>query len=129
MSDQAPGRSLVYTDADPTVRLSNFKISKDQKTITFKIKKGLEWSDGIPLTSADVYFTWKLITNPNTRTPYGSDYTLVSQARTPDEHTFIVTYDDNYAPALDTWASLEILPKHILENEDINSTYLSLIHI
>ena len=103
----------------------SWKISKDQKTITFKIKKGLEWSDGIPLTSADVYFTWKLITNPNTRTPYGSDYTLVSQARTPDEHTFIVTYDDNYAPALDTWASLEILPKHILENEDINSTYFS----
>ena len=28
LSDQAPGRSLVYTDADPTVRLSNFKISK-----------------------------------------------------------------------------------------------------
>ena len=28
LSDQAPGRSLVYTDADPTVHLSNFKISK-----------------------------------------------------------------------------------------------------
>lgn len=103
----------------------SWKISKNQKTITFKIKKGLEWSDGVPLTSADVYFTWKLITNPNTRTPYGADYTLVSEAKIPDEHTFIVTYDQNYAPALDTWASLEILPKHILENEDINSTFFS----
>ena len=45
-------------------------------------------------------FTWKLITNPNTRTPYGSDYALVSEAKAPDANTFIVTYDDNYAPAL-----------------------------
>ena len=80
----------------------SWKVSNNQKTITFKIKKGLEWSDGEPLTSADVYFTWKLITNPNTRTPYGSDYTLVKEARAPDANTFIVTYDDNYAPALET---------------------------
>ena len=103
----------------------SWKISNDQKTITFKIKKGLKWSDGMPLTSADVYFTWKLITDPKTRTPYASDYTLVSEAKTPDEHTFTVTYDDNYAPALDTWASLEILPAHILKNEDINNTFFS----
>ena len=103
----------------------SWKVSNDQKTITFKIKKGLKWSDGMPLTSADIYFTWKLITDPKTRTPYASDYTLVSEAKTPDEHTFIVTYDDNYAPALDTWASLEILPAHILKNEDINNTFFS----
>ena len=103
----------------------SWNISDNQKTITFKIKKGLKWSDGMPLTSADVYFTWNLITDPKTRTPYASDYTLVSEAKTPDEHTFIVTYDDNYAPALDTWASLEILPAHILKNEDINNTFFS----
>jgi len=91
----------------------SWEISDDQKTITFNIKKGLMWEDGMPLTSSDVYFTWKLITDPKTRTPYGSDYTIVSEVKTPDEYTFIVTYEDNYAPALDTWASLEILPKHI----------------
>ncbi|MFL2980983.1 MAG: peptide-binding protein, partial [Methylophilaceae bacterium] len=39
--------------------------------------------------------------------------------------TFQITYADSYAPALDTWASLHILPKHILENEDINNTFFS----
>lgn len=103
----------------------SWDISSDQKTITFRIKKGLTWSDGSPLTSKDVMFTWKLVTNPNTRTPYGSDYQLVKKATTPDAHTFTVTYEERYAPALDTWASLHILPEHLLKNEDINNTYFS----
>ena len=65
----------------------SWKISNNQKTISFKLKKNLKWSDGKPLTSADVLFTWKLITNPNTRTPYASDYQLVKKASTPDPLT------------------------------------------
>mgnify|MGYP000277044530 FL=1 len=103
----------------------SWAISNNQKTISFKLKKGLQWADGKPLTSADVLFTWKLITNPNTRTPYASDYQLVKKASTPDPLTFKVTYENSYAPALDTWTSLHILPKHILKDEDINNTFFS----
>ena len=100
-------------------------ISNNQKTITFKLKKDLKWADGAPLTSEDVLFTWKLITDPNTRTPYGSDYQLVIKASTPDALTFRITYATSYAPALDTWTALHILPKHILKDEDINKTFFS----
>ena len=103
----------------------SWAISNNQKTISFKLKKDLQWADGKPLTSADVLFTWKLITNPSTRTPYASDYQLVKKASTPDPLTFNVTYENSYAPALDTWTSLHILPKHILKDEDINNTFFS----
>ncbi|MDC6484355.1 peptide-binding protein [Methylophilaceae bacterium] len=103
----------------------SWEISNNQKTITFKLKKNLQWADGKPLTSADILFTWRLITNPNTRTPYSSDYQLVKNASTPDPLTFKVTYESSYAPALDTWTSLHILPKHILKDEDINNTFFS----
>jgi len=103
----------------------SWNVSNNQKTITFKIRKGLYWADGEKLTSKDVMFTWKLVTDPNTRTPYASDYQLVKKASTPDPYTFRVTYEESYAPALDTWTALHILPEHLLKNEDINSTYFS----
>ena len=104
---------------------SQWIIYDDQKTITFKLKENLFWADGTPLTSDDVLFTWRLVTDPNTRTPYASDYLLVKDAQTPNKQTFTVTYEQNYAPALDTWASLQILPKHVLKDEDINNTFFS----
>lgn len=100
----------------------SWQVSADRKTITFKLKPDLKWADGEPLTSADVLFTWQLVTDENTRTPYGSDYKLVVKAETPDPLTFRVSYQEPYAPALDTWAGLQILPKHLLEGEDINTT-------
>lgn len=100
----------------------SWDVSADQKTITFHLKPNLKWADDAPLTSADVLFTWKLVTDNNTRTPYGADFKLVSKAETPDAYTFRVTYQQPYAPALDSWAGLHILPEHILKGQDINTT-------
>ncbi len=100
----------------------SWTISSDHRTITFKLKPDMKWADGKPLTSADVLFTWQLVTDENTRTPYGADYKLVIKAETPDARTFRVSYQEPYAPALDTWAGLQILPKHLLEGQDINTT-------
>lgn len=101
---------------------SSWDISSDQRTITFHLKPDLKWADNQPLTSADVLFTWQLVTDDKTRTPYGADYKLVIKAETPDALTFRVSYQQPYAPALDTWAGLQILPKHILQGQDINTT-------
>lgn len=100
----------------------SWQISPDKKTITFKLKPNLKWADGKPLTSSDVLFTWKLVTDEKTRSPYASDYQLVKKAVAPDAQTFSVTYNQAYAPALDSWAGLQILPKHLLENQDIHTT-------
>jgi peptide/nickel transport system substrate-binding protein len=100
----------------------SWDISADQRTITFHLKPNLKWADGKPLTSDDVLFTWKVVTDDNTRTPYGADYKLVVKAEAPDKNTFRVTYAKPHAPALDSWSGLHILPKHLLQNQDINTT-------
>lgn len=100
----------------------SWQISADQRTITFHLKPDMKWADGAPLTSADALFTWQVVTDDKTRTPYGADYKLVLRAEAPDPLTFRVTYAEPYAPALESWAGLQILPKHLLEGQDINTT-------
>jgi peptide/nickel transport system substrate-binding protein len=36
---------------------TKYQWSKDLKTLTFTIRKGVRWSDGKPMTAADVYYT------------------------------------------------------------------------
>lgn len=100
----------------------SWQVSHDQKSITFTLKPNLTWADGKPLTSADVLFTWQLVTDEKTRSPYASDFQLVKQAEAPDAQTFRVTYAQAYAPALDSWSGLQILPKHLLQGQDIHTT-------
>lgn len=100
-------------------------VSDDNKTITFTLKPNLTWADGKPLTSEDVLFTWQLVTDEKTQSPYASDYQLVQKATAPDKHTFVVTYKTPFAPALDSWSGLHILPKHILQGQDIHKTSFS----
>lgn len=38
--------------------------SADGLTYTFRLRKGLKWSDGAPLTSADFVYSWQRILNP-----------------------------------------------------------------
>jgi peptide/nickel transport system substrate-binding protein len=102
--------------------VAHWEISTDQKTITFKLKPNLKWADNNPLTSADVLFTWQAVTNEKNASPYASDFLLVKKAETPDAQTFRVTYEQAYAPALDSWAGLQILPKHLLEGKDLHTT-------
>ena len=100
----------------------SWQVSADQKTITFKLKPNLKWADGKPLTSADVLWTWQAVIDEKTGSPYASDYQLVKKVETPDPLTFSVTYEQAYAPALDSWSGLQILPKHLLQDQDLHTT-------
>ena len=100
----------------------SWQVSADQKTITFKLKPNLKWADGKPLTSEDVLWTWQAVIDEKTGSPYASDYQLVKKAETPDSLTFSVTYEQAYAPALDSWSGLQILPKHLLKGQDLHTT-------
>jgi len=116
---------LVKYDTDLSVigdLAGSWDISQDGLVITFHLKKGVKWTDGVELTADDVMFGYKTIIDEKTPTPYKEDYLQVKKAETPDRYTFKVTYEKPFAPALTTWGNLIVLPKHLLEGKDITKT-------
>ncbi|MFA5008305.1 MAG: peptide-binding protein [Candidatus Omnitrophota bacterium] len=116
---------LVKYDKDLTLigdLAQSWEINNDGLEIIFHLKKGIKWHDGVEFTSDDVLFGYKKIIDEKTLSAYKEDYLQAKKAEAPDKYTFKVTYDKPFAPALASWGSLVVLPKHILEKEDINKT-------
>ena len=96
----------------------SWSVEPDQKTWTFKLRRGLRWNDGQPLTAADVAFTWNdVIYNPQinnvTRDLFmidGKNFMVTNV----DEVTVRVVTPDVYAPFLEAFGAVPILPKHVL---------------
>ena len=59
----------VTLEPQPGVAES-WDISKDGLTYTFKLRKGLKWSDGMSLTAHDFVYSWRRALNPNTASEY-----------------------------------------------------------
>lgn len=116
---------LVKYDTDLSVigdLAESWDVSKDGLTITFHLRKGVRWTDGVEFTADDVMFGYKTIIDKKTPTAYSEDFLQVKKAEVVDKYTFRVTYDKPFAPALTSWGGLVILPKHLLEGKDITKT-------
>ena len=124
---------LIYNGLvkyDPDLKLTgdlakSWKITNNGLTITFHLRKGVKWQDGVEFTSADVLFGFNLLRDPDTPTAYAEDFCQVKSASAPDPYTFQVTYKKPFAPALSSWGNLPILPKHLLEGKDIKKCSLT----
>ncbi|MBI5676798.1 MAG: peptide-binding protein [Nitrospirae bacterium] len=113
---------LVKYDTDLSITgdlAESWDISPDGLIITFHLRKGVKWTDGIEFTADDLMFGYKTIIDEKTPTPNKEDYLQVKKAEVLDKYTFRVTYEKPFAPALASWGNAVVLPKHLLEGKDI----------
>ncbi len=101
----------------------SWKISGGGKIITFYLRRNVYWQNGQKFTAKDVLFTYRLMVNPKTPTPYAAEYVKVYKARIIGKYIFRVTYKKPYAPALSSWG-LSILPEKLLKGKNLLSTRL-----
>ncbi|MCL4496844.1 MAG: peptide-binding protein [Deltaproteobacteria bacterium] len=101
----------------------SWKISNGGKTITFYLRRDVYWQNAQKFTAKDVMFTYRLMVNPKTPTPYAAEYLKVYKAQTIGKYIFRVTYKKPYAPALSSWG-LSILPEKLLKGKNLLTTKL-----
>ena len=99
--------------------LQNGGISKDGLTLTYHLRHGVEWQDGVPFTSGDVKFTWQAVMNPRNNVVSRRGYDLVASVDTPDDYTVVMHMKQLFPPAVDTIFAesdtpTRILPAHLL---------------
>lgn len=99
----------------------SWEVKKGEKPeITFFLRKDVYWHDGTEFTAEDVKFTYDTIMDEKTNTVRRSDYELVETCEVLDKYTIRIIYKEPFSPGLETWG-IGIIPKHLLENRDINT--------
>ncbi|WP_231114959.1 ABC transporter substrate-binding protein, partial [Lentzea aerocolonigenes] len=88
--------------------------SADKLTWTFTVPQGKKWSDGQPITAADVAFTYNLmLTNEVARTANGSFVSNFESVTATDDRTVVIR---TKAPQVTMLAlDIPIVPKHVWE--------------
>ncbi len=98
------------------------KTNSDGTVYTFKLRSGLKWSDGQPITSEDVKFTYALAYDPaykDVSSPRRGDLSkYIKSIDTPDPQTVVITTTQVFAPFLSSHGRYGILPKHVLGSLD-----------
>jgi len=90
-------------------------IGEHNPVITFHLRPGVRWHDGVPFTAADVKFTYEALMNPRNTSPRASSYEAIKSVEVVNELTARVTYKRLAAQALIEWL-MGIIPKHLLDD-------------
>lgn len=95
---------------------SNGGVSADGLAVTYRLRRGVKWHDGTELTSADVRYTWRFITNPKIPVISRQGYDKITAIDTPDPYTVVVRFKEYYSGYLSLFPF--ILPQHIVEQQE-----------
>jgi peptide/nickel transport system substrate-binding protein len=93
----------------------NGGVAADGRSVTWKLKEGVTWSDGQPFSAEDVKFTYEYVVDPETAATTVASYSAVDAVEVLDPVTVKVSFKEpNPAWALPFVGSEGlILPKHI----------------
>jgi len=100
----------------------NGGLSADGRTIRYRLRPGVEWSDGTPVSAGDVLFTLRAILDPRNPVRSHEGYELIDRAESPDALTVVLHLRRAWAPAVLSYFSYGfspqfVLPAHVLRSQ------------
>ncbi|TQR59650.1 ABC transporter substrate-binding protein [Campylobacter troglodytis] len=100
---------------------SSWKISKDALEYDFELRADVFWHDGVKFSAKDVEFTLKAINNSKFNSPLKANFDMIKEIKIIDDTHIKITLTSPFAAFLDA-LSVGILPSHLLEKENLNTT-------
>jgi peptide/nickel transport system substrate-binding protein len=96
---------------------TNGGISRDRRTITYHLRKGVRWSDGAPFDADDVVFSTAVVNNPANNE--AARFDQIARVDEPDKFTVIYHLKQPYSLSTASFfssccANPSLLPKHLL---------------
>ncbi len=99
----------------------DWTFDEDTCTYTFRLEENVKWHDGEPFTAEDVKFTIEAIMDPENGSENAPNFEDVEEISILDEHTISFRLSAPNVAFLD-YMTMAILPKHLLEGEDMQSS-------
>jgi peptide/nickel transport system substrate-binding protein len=113
-----PDGNLVPYLAAEAPSLQNGGVARDGTSVTWKLKRNVQWHDGKPFTADDIVFNWEYAADPATAAVTSGQYTDIKTIDKIDSHTVKITFK-NPTPF---WAAPFcgptglVIPKHLFES-------------
>jgi peptide/nickel transport system substrate-binding protein len=97
------------------------EVSDDRQKITFRLRPEARFSDGMPVTAADVVFSFETLRDKGLPR-FATYFSKIKSIATPDERTIVMMQDsgDRELPLI--IGLMPILPKHYWEGRDFEAT-------
>src|SRR5712671_2942427 len=111
-----PDGNLVPVLAAEIPDIENGGVAADGMSVTWKIKKGVQWHDGKPLTADDVVFNWEYAADPATAATTIGSYKDIKVEKI-DPLTVRIRFDKPTPFWADAFVGQRgmIIPKHLFE--------------
>lgn len=110
-----PNGDMVPVLAEIIPTPENGGLSKDGRTVTWRLKPDVRWSDGQPFTAEDVVFTYRFVKDPQVAAVTEKYYEAIEKVEAVDPLTVKITFKEpNPSWALPfTGQNGMILPRHV----------------
>ncbi|MCI9470842.1 MAG: ABC transporter substrate-binding protein [Lachnospiraceae bacterium] len=99
----------------------SYEFDMDSLTYTFHLRDGVKWHDGEDFSAEDVVFTYTaLIEDETLSSSVTTNYEDIEEVSAADDKTVTIKMSQ-FNAAMPGYFTMGIIPKHLLEGEDLNT--------
>jgi peptide/nickel transport system substrate-binding protein len=112
-----PEGALMPVLAAEVPSFQNGLLARDGLSVTWRLKKNVQWHDGKPFTADDVVFNWEYVMDPATAAVTVGNYRDIARIDKPDSHTVKIVFKSPtpFWSAPFCGPTGMIIPKHLFE--------------